>query len=116
MMISPETYIGMHEDASFKQLIKERNQLLREIRRLEKIVFSEDRSADDWRIKPGPDVRYQMELEYLAQLCLMMRNKYNRFLHERMEWKSGSFSHLRYRRHKKSTCVGAFLVFCHHSG
>ena len=80
MMISPETYTGMHRDASFEELIRERNRLLREIRRLEKIVFSEDRSADDWRIKPDPDVRYQMELEYLARLCLMMRTKYNRWL------------------------------------
>ena len=85
MMISPESYTGMHRNASFEQLIAERNRLLREIRRLEKIVFSEDRSADDWRIKPGPDVRYQMELEYLARLCLMIRTKYNRFLHKQME-------------------------------
>lgn len=78
MMISPGMYISEHENDSFSQLIKERDSLLREIRRLEKIVFCEDRTAEEWCFKPGPDVRYQMNLEYLSELCRFISRKYNR--------------------------------------
>ena len=52
MMISPGMYISEHENDSFSQLIKERDSLLREIRRLEKIVFCEDRTAEEWCFHP----------------------------------------------------------------
>ena len=29
-------------------------------------------------VKPGPDVEYQMYLEYLAELCKRLGEKYNR--------------------------------------
>ena len=60
MMISPETYVSFHE------LIKERNTLIKELSNLEKIVFDENKSDRSWQINPGPDVRYQLTLEYLA--------------------------------------------------
>lgn len=68
MMISPQGYILEHEKDSFEQLIKERSSLVKEIKDLEKIVFSDDKSDSAWMVYPRPDVQYQMSLEYLAEL------------------------------------------------
>lgn len=78
MMISPETYVSFHEKDSFDQLIKERKRIIKEIATLEKIVFKDNKSDDAWLIDPGPDVQYQLTLEYLAELCKFMSLKYNR--------------------------------------
>lgn len=78
MMISPETYVSFHEKDSFDQLIKERKRIIKEIAALEKIVFKDNKSDDAWQIDPDPDVQYQLTLEYLAELCKFMSQKYNR--------------------------------------
>ncbi len=78
MMMSPESYVQTYENTSFPELIKARNEMIREIRRLEKLVFSEDRIDDAWLIKPSPDVQYQVYLEYLEEMCKMMREKYSK--------------------------------------
>lgn len=78
MMISPQGYIMQHENDSFEELIKERDSLVKEIKKLEKIVFSDDRANEAWMICPGPDVQYQCCLEYLAELCKFMQGKYNK--------------------------------------
>lgn len=78
MMIGLGGYIAMHENDSFEQLIKERNNLVSEINKLEKIVFDENKTDQVWMIHPGPDVKYQMYLEYLAELCKFMQKKYNK--------------------------------------
>lgn len=36
-----------------------------------------DRSGDEWMINPSPDVCYQVYLEYLAEMCKLMHQKYN---------------------------------------
>ncbi len=77
MMISPITYVKEHENDTYEQLIKERNSLVRQIKNLEKIVFDKEKQDESWHICPGPDVRYQMYLEYLAELCKFMQEKYN---------------------------------------
>ena len=63
MMISPESYVMMHESDSFEELIKERKSLQREIAHLEKIVFDEKRENEEWMYNPSPDVLYQMNLD-----------------------------------------------------
>ena len=80
MMISPISYIEELKDNSFEQLIAERDSLIQEIKELEKIAFKkgEDRTDPAWQFHPGPDVRYQMNLEYLAKLCSFIEEKYNR--------------------------------------
>lgn len=85
MMIGPKGYIMMHEKDSFPQLIKERNKLVAELKRLEKLVFDDKERLDDaWKFKPGPDVHYQVTLEYLAELCLFIEEKYNKeIVHKR---------------------------------
>ena len=59
--------------------IEQRCDMVRDaIKHLEKLVFSDDRMSEEWMIHPGPDVQYQMNLEYLAELCNFMSEKYNR--------------------------------------
>ena len=77
MMISPECYLDQFKDASYLDLIRERDGLIRFIRKYEKNEMAGDRSSPEWKYCPGPDVRYQMYLDYLAALCGMMREKYN---------------------------------------
>lgn len=77
MMISPEMYAEQFKEASYQEMIKERDNLIRYIRKYEKLEKAGDRSGEDWMIHPQPDVRYQMYMDYLAALLLIMRNKYN---------------------------------------
>ena len=77
MMISPEMYAEQFKEASYQEMIKERDSLIRYIRKYEKLEKAGDRSGEDWMIHPQPDVRYQMYMDYLAALLLIMRNKYN---------------------------------------
>ena len=77
MMRSPNSYIDEHKNDTFEQLINERDSLIDEIRDLEKIVYDNDRSDHAWEIHPGPDVRYQVYLEYLSAVCDFIKDKYN---------------------------------------
>ena len=77
MMMSPEMYAEEHRDDSFEELIETRNVLVDELRTLEKIVFDKEQKGNAWDICPEPDVQYQMTLEYLARLCVLLSNKFN---------------------------------------
>ena len=77
MMICPELYVQNLKDAGYPELIRERDSLLQSIREFEEKETAGDRSGDEWRLCPQPDVRYQMDLEYLAALCSYMSEKYS---------------------------------------
>lgn len=77
MMMSPEMYAEEHRDDSFEELIETRNDLVDELRTLEKMVFDKEQKGNSWDICPGPDVQYQMTLEYLSQICILLSEKYN---------------------------------------
>ncbi len=77
MMISPDWFRESLKDLSYLELIRERDRLIRFMRKYEKNEKAGDRSDPAWRICPAPDVRYQMYFDYLAQLCGLMREKYN---------------------------------------
>ena len=77
MMISPGAYIGSLEGRSYPELIKERKELIRFINRFEKNEMASDRSDPGWEFRPSPEVKYQVYLEYLSQICDLMRTKYN---------------------------------------
>ena len=77
MMISPGAYIGSLEGRSYPELIMERKKLIRYINRFEKNEMAGDRSDPDWDFRPSPEVKYQVYLEYLSQICDLMRTKYN---------------------------------------
>ena len=78
MMISPESFAEEHKNDTFEQLIKEREALIDEIRDLEDILLGGKPLAEENMTMPGPDVIYQMDLEYLAALCTFMSEKYNK--------------------------------------
>jgi len=71
MMIDPETYRNAYEKASLKEIIKERDRLIREIRRYEKGKIPED----DYCMDPSPEVIYICNNSYLAELCYLIEEK-----------------------------------------
>lgn len=77
MMEDPGFYLAGFEKASYNEMIAERNRLMLYLLKFEKAEKEGDRSSGEWVICPSPDVRYQIYMEYLSGLLLMMRNKYN---------------------------------------
>ena len=76
MLIHPEGYIEMIKDKSYENLLKERNALMKQIREFEE---SMGKPKDDrWKISPSPEVVYQCNLMYLAKLCELIKETYNR--------------------------------------
>lgn len=72
MMISPMGYLDNVKELSYEELIKEKNQLIRAIDRYEKGKVKQE----EYIVDPAPDVVYQMNLEYLAELCQYMSERY----------------------------------------
>ena len=66
MMISPGLYIESVKNLTYEELIKERQNLLDEIIEMEQMGLYH-----------LPEVRYQMFLLYLSELCRYMEDKYN---------------------------------------
>lgn len=77
MMISPQSYISRFKSAKYTDLIKERDRLINELREFEQNEMTGDRSGKEWLIDPDPETRYQWSLDYLAELCMLMRDRYN---------------------------------------
>ena len=77
-MISPEVYVMGLQEADYETLIKERNELIELIQEFEEKEKAGDRSGDEWNIMPSPEVRYQVNLAYLSELCKFMADKYNK--------------------------------------
>lgn len=74
MMISPEAYIDELKNKTYKELIKEKNKLLKEIS-----DFENNKIADEeYNINPSPDVIYQCNLLYLSRLCELIADKFNK--------------------------------------
>ncbi len=76
MMISPGGYIDELRDADYNTLIEERDQLIEAIAEFERKEKAGDRSGEEWRILPSPEVQYQMNLQYLSEVCKLMYEKY----------------------------------------
>lgn len=73
MMISPNCYIDELKDKSYKELLKERKELLEAIYSFE----NEEIEQGEIICSPSPEVVYQMNLEYLGELCKLISKKYN---------------------------------------
>lgn len=76
MMISPGVYAEQLKDKSYRELLQERDELLAYIRTFEENGKKGDRTGKEWQRMPSPDVQYQMDLEYLAAVCLVLAEKY----------------------------------------
>lgn len=74
MMLSPEVFIDLEcKDKSYTELLKMRDSLIRQIRAFEKGKIPEE----EYQILPSPASIYQVNLEYLGELCKIISEKYN---------------------------------------
>ena len=73
-MISPDSYIDEFKNKKYKELVVEKNKLLKEISDFENNNIPEE----SYNINPSPDVIYQCNLLYLSKLCELIANKYNK--------------------------------------
>lgn len=74
MMISPESFIEFEcKGKSYKELLKIRDELLESVYDFEKGRIS----SEEKMIMPSPEVVYQMNLEYLGELCKLISETYN---------------------------------------
>ena len=78
MMIAPESYGKELTGMTYFELMRERERLLCFMHQFEAEETAGDRSNSAWRVRPSPEVRYQVYLDYLAVLCRTMHEKYNR--------------------------------------
>ena len=75
MMISPDMYKETISDMTYEELIKERDSLIKRIKKFEQC----NNSDEDVLIKnPSPEVVYQCELLYLAKVCELISERYNK--------------------------------------
>ncbi len=73
-MISPQNYIEKQKDKSYEELVKERDRLIRDVRYFEKHIKE---LTENVCIHPSPDVKYQVHLDYLGELCKLISDKFN---------------------------------------
>ena len=78
MMMSPECYVAELENATYEELIRERGRLVAELVELEASIASGE--EPELLIYPSDDVRYQMCLEYLAALSVLMVERVSEFI------------------------------------
>ena len=72
MMISPKDFRAKFENATLDEIIKGRDNLIREIRRYEKGNMSLDELSRD----PSPEVVYMMNNLYLAEICHLIHENH----------------------------------------
>jgi len=72
MMLSPKNLEDEYLTMSYEELLEEKQSLLDYIYRFE----SGNIDKYEWNICPGPDVQYQMNLEYLGVLAPIIAKKY----------------------------------------
>lgn len=73
MMISPESYMESIKDFDFEQLVKERNKLIKELRRFEKKNDTENMLM---MVHPSPKVVYYWTNEYLIKVTELINIKF----------------------------------------
>ena len=71
MMIDPKTFRDSLENLPLDKIIKERDKIIREIRRYEKGKIPEE----DYMMEPSPETVYTMNNLYLAELCFLINEK-----------------------------------------
>lgn len=70
-MIDPESLKESLRHASLTEIIKERDRLIREIRKYERGKIPEE----DFCMNPSPDVVYSCNLSYLSVICDLIQEK-----------------------------------------
>ena len=52
------------------------SELIEELEELEKVTFDNEYKDETWNMHPRPDVKCQVTLDYLAQICEALKEKY----------------------------------------
>ena len=78
-MISPSYFIDQYKDYKYEDLLPVRDELIEDIKAFEK----RDDSGERIIINPSPEVIYQCNLDYLAELSKLIAEKYR----EEVVWK-----------------------------
>lgn len=73
MMNSPEGYLERIKDYSYEKLIKERNELIREIHRFER--RKNDTESTELMMRPSPETVYYYNNIYLVKVCELINLK-----------------------------------------
>lgn len=74
MMVGPKTYIKKFEDKSYEELLEEKTKLNKKIEEFE----SNESELSGVIISPSPEVVYQCNLEYMAELCNLIAEKFRK--------------------------------------
>lgn len=74
MMISPASYIDTQKNKTYKELLREQNKLLSDIKNFENGNIKKSNIIID----PRPEVIYQCNLMYLGELSKLISKKYNK--------------------------------------
>ncbi|MDD4548075.1 MAG: hypothetical protein PHI05_04980 [Bacilli bacterium] len=74
MMISPAIYKEQIEKLCLGELLKERNKIIRDIRRFEK---TKDMDSFEIIMNPSPAVVYQCNNDYLVEVTKVINEKFN---------------------------------------
>ena len=69
--MDPKTFKESLRYASLTEIIKERDRIIREIRKYEKGKIPEEEFCRD----PSPDIVYYCNLSYLSELCDLIQEK-----------------------------------------
>ena len=77
MMQDQQSYVESIKDYPYQDLIKEKDELVRDIRKLERQLFNNQYKEQIEIRYPSPDVEYQVYLEYLSELTAYMSKSYN---------------------------------------
>ena len=77
MMQDQQSYVESIKDYPYQDLIKEKDELVRDIRKLERQLFNNQYKEQIEIRYPSPDVEYQVYLEYLSELTAYMSKRYN---------------------------------------
>jgi len=75
MMMDPKQYVEQYKNASYKELLQLKNELVSCISEFE---HDFDKEELVWDISPGPDVGYQCNLEVLGLIAPMLSEAFNR--------------------------------------
>lgn len=78
MIVGAGLYIFKCSGKSFPQLIRERNSIVKDLKRLENIICDKDKANERWKTKPSPVAEYKFTLDLLTELSELMKNVYDR--------------------------------------
>lgn len=74
MLSSPDLFIEEHQNDSYEELVKLKNELISEIDEFER----SDNNSDDVIIPPSPETYYQWNLSVLEKIIPLLQEAYRR--------------------------------------